>query len=247
MPSSAWALLLHLARVVLLFSGMAVAAVAQGAARRRELPGEIAVLLGLTCSGVALVAARALVLVGSVLWLIEAWDGFYSLGDGWIAGGLGSSSPSCVGLRSARSQETRCERGHVSRGAGSIPWDARAVHLDFFTAGEEEDGAGLLLPEHLKKCGPPEAKEAVCGPGGHDSELTCLAYLGLAVHLDQHLAFEDAEDLVGVVVPMEVPNVVGRHGLNPHDESPQPMLGASDDANVAGPGRKRHLSRFESL
>ena len=84
-----WALLLHLAGVVLLFSGMTVAAVAHAGARRLSRPGEIAALLGLTRTGVALVAAGALVLVGSGFWLIEASNGFYSLGDGWIAGTLG--------------------------------------------------------------------------------------------------------------------------------------------------------------
>lgn len=84
-----WALLLHLAGALLLFSGMTVAAVAQLGARRRAHPAEIAALLGLTRSGVALVAAGGLVLVGSGLWLIEVSNGFYSLGDGWIAGALG--------------------------------------------------------------------------------------------------------------------------------------------------------------
>jgi uncharacterized membrane protein len=84
-----WALLLHLAGALLLFSGMAVAAVAQRGARRRAHPAEIAALLGLTRSGVAFVAAGGLVLVASGLWLIEVSNGFYSLGDGWIAGALG--------------------------------------------------------------------------------------------------------------------------------------------------------------
>jgi hypothetical protein len=84
-----WALLFHLSGVVLLFSGIAVAAAAEQGARRRERPGEIAALLGLTRFGVALVAAGALVIVGTGLWLIEASNGAYSLGDGWIAGALG--------------------------------------------------------------------------------------------------------------------------------------------------------------
>jgi hypothetical protein len=84
-----WALLFHLSGVVLLFSGIAVAAAAEHGARGRERPAEIAALLGLTRLGVALVAAGALVAVGTGLWLIEASDGLYSLGDGWIAGALG--------------------------------------------------------------------------------------------------------------------------------------------------------------
>jgi uncharacterized membrane protein len=84
-----WALLLHLAGVLLLFSGMAVAAVAHAGARRRTTPGEVAALLGMTRSGVALVVFGGLLIVASGLWLIEVSDGVYSLGDGWIAGSLG--------------------------------------------------------------------------------------------------------------------------------------------------------------
>ena len=84
-----WALLLHLIGVVLLFSGMAVAAAAHESARRRVRLAEIAALLAMTRTGVALIATGALVVVGSGLWLIEASNGFYSLGDGWIAGALG--------------------------------------------------------------------------------------------------------------------------------------------------------------
>jgi hypothetical protein len=74
---------------VLVFSGLAIAAIALAGARRQVLPVAIAALLGLTRVGVALVAAGALLVVGSGLWLIEVSNGFYSLGDGWIAGALG--------------------------------------------------------------------------------------------------------------------------------------------------------------
>lgn len=89
MTEREWALLFHLAGVVLLFSGLILAAAALAAARRREVAGEIAALLGLTRVGVVLVAAGALLLVGTGLWLVEIWDGVYSLGDGWIAASLG--------------------------------------------------------------------------------------------------------------------------------------------------------------
>ena len=89
MTEREWALLLHLSGVVLVFSGMAVAAVAHAGARRQTQPATIAALLGLTRVGVALVAGGALLIVGSGLWLIEVSNGFYSLGDGWIAGALG--------------------------------------------------------------------------------------------------------------------------------------------------------------
>ena len=62
MTEAEWALLCHLAGVILLFSGLAVAAVALAGARRRDAPAEIAALLGLTRIGVALVAGGGLVM-----------------------------------------------------------------------------------------------------------------------------------------------------------------------------------------
>jgi uncharacterized membrane protein len=106
-----WALLVHLLGVAFLFSGMSIAGVAHSAARRRQLPSEIALLLGLTRAGVLFVGAGSLmVLIGGV-WLIEESDGFYSLSDGWIAaalflllgsfvlGGIGGQQPKRARLR----------------------------------------------------------------------------------------------------------------------------------------------------
>jgi uncharacterized membrane protein len=110
-----WALLIHLVGVVLLFAGMTVAGVAEAGARRQERPDLIAALLGLTRTGVALVAAGAVIVVGGGLWLIEASNGAYSLGDGWIAasfgllvlafafGGLGGQRPKRARLLAGRS------------------------------------------------------------------------------------------------------------------------------------------------
>lgn len=83
-----WALLVHLLGVAFLFSGMSIAGVAHAAARRRHLPSEIALLLGLTRAGVLFVAAGSLMVLIGGFWLIEDSDGFYSLRDGWIAAGL---------------------------------------------------------------------------------------------------------------------------------------------------------------
>lgn len=83
-----WALLLHLLGVVFLFSGMSIAGVANAAARRRERPSQIALLLGLTRSGVLFVAVGGVLVLAGGFWLIEESDGFYSMGDGWISAGL---------------------------------------------------------------------------------------------------------------------------------------------------------------
>ena len=108
-----WALLLHLIGVVLLFSGMTVAAVAEQAARRRERPSEIAALLGPARAGVIFVATGTVCILAGGFWLVGS-TGAYSLGDGWISasfallvaafvlGGLGGQRPKRARLLASR-------------------------------------------------------------------------------------------------------------------------------------------------
>jgi uncharacterized membrane protein len=72
--------------VVTLFAGMAVAAVGLVAARRRERPAEIALLLGLTRIGVVLVAAGLAVAVVCGFWLLRVTE--FDLGDAWLEAAL---------------------------------------------------------------------------------------------------------------------------------------------------------------
>jgi uncharacterized membrane protein len=81
------ALFLHLLGVVMLFSGMAVAAAGLGAARRRERPSEIALLLGLTRIGVVLVGAGLVLAVACGFWLLDLTE--FDLGDAWVEAALG--------------------------------------------------------------------------------------------------------------------------------------------------------------
>lgn len=76
------ALFFHLLGALLFVAGIVVAGVAFEAARRREQPGEIALLLGLTRLGVLLVAAGGLLLLGFGLWLVDLEGVGY--GAGWI-------------------------------------------------------------------------------------------------------------------------------------------------------------------
>ena len=113
MSEQDWALLLHLIGVVLLFSGMTVAAVADETARRRERPSEIAALLGPARVGVIFVAAGAVCVLAGGFWLVGN-TGAYSLGDGWISasfallfaafvlGGLGGQRPKRARLLASR-------------------------------------------------------------------------------------------------------------------------------------------------
>jgi uncharacterized membrane protein len=76
------ALFFHLLGALLFAAGMVLAGVAFEAARRRERPAEIALLLGLTRIGVVLVAIGALLLLGFGLWLVHL--GHFGYGAGWV-------------------------------------------------------------------------------------------------------------------------------------------------------------------
>ena len=65
-----------------------------------------------------LVAAGALLLVGTGLWLVEIWDGVYSLGDGWIAASLGLLALSFV-LGAIGGQKPKQARKLAEGGGGA--------------------------------------------------------------------------------------------------------------------------------
>ncbi|MGB7588958.1 MAG: DUF2269 family protein [Solirubrobacterales bacterium] len=81
------ALFFHLLGVLLFVAGITLAGVAFESARRRELPSEIALLLGLTRLGVLLVVAGGLLLLGFGLWLVDLEGVGY--GTGWIQAAIG--------------------------------------------------------------------------------------------------------------------------------------------------------------
>jgi uncharacterized membrane protein len=107
------ALFLHLVGVVTLFAGMAVAAVALAAARRRERASEIALLLGLTRVGVVLVAAGLVLAVACGFWLLDLTE--FGLGDAWVATALGlvvlGAALGSLGGRRPKRARVLAERG----------------------------------------------------------------------------------------------------------------------------------------
>jgi uncharacterized membrane protein len=82
------ALFVHLLGVLLFVAGIVVAGVAFEAARRRRRPAEIALLLGLTRIGVALLGAGALLLLGGGLWLVGVEEDV-GFGTGWVDAAIG--------------------------------------------------------------------------------------------------------------------------------------------------------------
>jgi hypothetical protein len=117
------ALFVHLLGVLLFVAGIVVAGVAFEAARRRQRPAEIALLLGLTRIGVALVGAGALLLLGGGLWLVGVEEDV-GFGTGWVdaaialfvvamaLGGWGGQRP-----KQARHLATRLAEGNEPAGA----------------------------------------------------------------------------------------------------------------------------------
>jgi len=81
------ALFFHLLGAFSFVAGTLVAAVAFESARRRQTPGEIALLLSLSRIGVVLVAAGTLLVLGFGLWLVQL--GAWGYGAGWIDAALG--------------------------------------------------------------------------------------------------------------------------------------------------------------
>ena len=78
---------LHLLGALLLAAGVAVAGVGFEAARRREQPAEIAILLRVTLAGAALATAGLLLVLVFGLWLVHLEH--YSFHTGWIESALG--------------------------------------------------------------------------------------------------------------------------------------------------------------
>jgi hypothetical protein len=81
------ALLFHLLGAFSLVAGSVVAAVAFETARRREVPAEIALLLGLARIGVLLVGVGTLLVVVFGLWLVDL--GVWGYRSGWVDGAFG--------------------------------------------------------------------------------------------------------------------------------------------------------------
>ena len=80
------ALFFHLFGALLFVAGIMVAGVLFEAARRRSDPAEIALLLGITRVGVALVVVGATLTLAFGLWLVHLQDVGY--GAGWIDAAL---------------------------------------------------------------------------------------------------------------------------------------------------------------
>jgi uncharacterized membrane protein len=110
---TSWLLFFHLLGAVLFFAGAAVAAVGQLVALRRERPSEIALLLGTTRWGVALVGVGALLTIVFGCALVAHLP-YYAFDQAWIEWAIGlwvaSMVVGGVGGRPARHTRELAER-----------------------------------------------------------------------------------------------------------------------------------------
>lgn len=111
----------HLLGVLAFFAGMAVAGAAQLAARRQARARDVALLLGLARSGVALVGAGLVLLLACGFWLLG--ETAYGLGDGWVEAALALVVLSGVlgGLGGRRPRQARELAGRLSGADGDAP------------------------------------------------------------------------------------------------------------------------------
>jgi uncharacterized membrane protein len=78
-----WLLFLHVTGAFLLLGGAVLAGVFNVAAMRRELPSEVALLLGMTRWAVVAISLGLLVTLGFGLWLVHHL-GYVVWSDGWV-------------------------------------------------------------------------------------------------------------------------------------------------------------------
>ena len=112
-------LLVHLLGALLAFGGVLVAAVALESARRRALPGDIALVLGLARVGALIVVAGTILLLTAGLLLGNEID---QLGEPWLLTSLGLFAGSVV-LGAVGGQRPKRARLH----AAALAEDGRAA------------------------------------------------------------------------------------------------------------------------
>jgi uncharacterized membrane protein len=141
MSSYELALFLHLAAVLSFVSGIVLAGAAFEAARRRDDPAEIALILGLTRIGVVLVAAGSVLVLGFGLWLVDL--GHFGYESGWVQaalalfvvalvlGGAGGQRPKRARLLASR---LAAERAPVSTELRTLLNDPVSLAVNYVSA-----------------------------------------------------------------------------------------------------------------
>jgi uncharacterized membrane protein len=134
----------HVLGALLFASGIAVAGAAFESARRRDRPGEIAVLLRLARWGVVLVALGGLLLSILGLWLVDLGD--FGYGTGWVDAAITLFVLALVlgGLGGRRARQARLLAGHLADKEMPITGELRGL-LDHAPSRAANYGSLLLV------------------------------------------------------------------------------------------------------
>ncbi len=133
----------HLLGALLFVAGIVLAGTAFQAARRRERPAEIALLLGLTRIGVLLVAVGGLLLPIFGLWLVHL--GHVGYGSGWVDASIGLYVIALVlgGLGGRRPKQARQLATRLASEQAPVDDELRALLNDRLS--RAENYASLLM------------------------------------------------------------------------------------------------------
>ncbi len=138
-------LFFHLLGALLFVAGIVLAGVAFEAARRRERPEEVALLLGLTRVGVLLVVSGGLLLLVCGLWLVDLEDVGY--GAGWIDVAIALFAAALVlgGFGGQRPKQARKLATRLASEGGQAGAELRALLDDPFSRAANYASAALVL------------------------------------------------------------------------------------------------------
>lgn len=140
------AVFLHIAGVLLFVSGVFIAGIGFESARRREQPIEIALLLGLTRWGVAMVATGGLLLLGCGLWLVGLEDDV-GFGTGWVDAALALFVAAMLlgGLAGQRPKRARKLATRLAEEGKEASSELRALLDDSLSRAANYISAALIL------------------------------------------------------------------------------------------------------
>jgi uncharacterized membrane protein len=137
------ALFFHLLGALMFVSGIVLAGAAFEAARRRQRPSEVALLLSITRVGVVLVAIGGLLVPIFGLWMVHL--GNWGYGTGWVQWAIGLYVGALVlgGLGGRRPKQARVLAGRLASEDAPVSDELRALLDDRVSLAENY--ASLLV------------------------------------------------------------------------------------------------------
>lgn len=138
------ALVGHLLGALTFVAGIVLAGAAFEAARRRQRPAEIALLLGLTRIGVLLVASGTLLIAIFGFWLVHL--GHWGYGSGWVDASIGMYLLALLlgGLGGQRPKQARRLAAQLADAGASVSDELRALLDDRISLAENYGSLALI-------------------------------------------------------------------------------------------------------